>query len=206
MEGIAFVATPVDFHRIGALVDALRTERVDPAALLDDTGNVPPEVIRNAMRMLRPTDDLAQSVNLLDRLWQDEFVRSFQIINNWAKDALPFPGHTFVQCTARFVRENALMRETMTLDGRPVGPEQITLPALVMLADRDHIVPRLAAEPLAKMLGGSVEVVSVPAGHVALLMGRTARTDTVPSLTSWMDRTSARRRGRPGRTSTLFTS
>ena len=191
VAGLVFVATPVDFSQIGSLVESIRPDRVDVHKLLDETGNVPPEVIRNSMRMLRPTDDVVNYVNLMQRLWDDAYVASYQTIANWAKDAMPFPGQTFVQCIDLLVRKNLLLSGAIPLGGRVVRLADITVPSLVMIAGRDHIVPKSAAQPLLSLLGGTSDLVEVDAGHVALLMGGRAQKQTVPALTAWMSQVSS---------------
>jgi len=186
LSGLVFVATPVDFSQIGSLVESIRPDRVDVSRLLDETGNVPPEVIRNSMRMLRPTDDVVNYVNLLQRLWDDAYVASYQTIANWAKDAMPFPGQTFIQCVDLLVRKNLLRSGAIPLGSRLLQLADIRLPSLVVIAERDHIVPKPAASPLPHLLGGTCEVVEIDAGHVALLMGARAKHQTVPALTAWM--------------------
>jgi polyhydroxyalkanoate synthase len=186
VTGLVLMATPVDFREIGSLVESIRPKQVDLQRLLDETGNVPPGIIRRSMRMLRPTENVVNYVNLLEKLWDDEYVKSYQIIGRWAKDALPFPGRTFIQCVDQLVRKNALLTGSALLGGKMVSLADIKIPTQVLIATRDHIVPPTASLPAMSLLGGPVELVEIHAGHVALLMGRSAKTQTVPHLTSWM--------------------
>jgi polyhydroxyalkanoate synthase len=187
VRGLVLIATPVDFREIGSLVDSIRPEKVDANRLLDETGNVPPGIISRSMRMLRPTDTVVNYVNLLERLWDDEYVETYQVIGSWAKDALPFPGRTFLQCVDLFVRKNVLLEGRIPLGGKVVELSGITTPTLIMVATLDHIVPMPAAVPALSLLGGPTELMEVRAGHVALLMGRNAKTHTVPHAASWMN-------------------
>ena len=88
---LALMATPVDFSAMGLPVSLIREGRIDPGSLIDDTGNIPAGVILNSFRLRNPTGEIAQYAALLDNLWNDEYVRSYQALNRWIHDHIPFP-------------------------------------------------------------------------------------------------------------------
>ena len=83
--------------------------RLQPDDLLDETGNVPPEVIRNAFRVLKPTADVTQYAVLWEKLWDDKQMEGFQVMGQWTRDHIPFPGRAFRE-TVELMREDALMQ------------------------------------------------------------------------------------------------
>ena len=88
---------------------ALREGRLDPEDLIDETGNVPADVLYSGFFMLAPTTIVAQRATLLENLWNDEFVDGFQAMAQWTRDQVPFPGAAFREVVEVFVRRNALM-------------------------------------------------------------------------------------------------
>jgi hypothetical protein len=54
------MATPIDFSAMGLPTTLIRDGRLDPDKLIDHTGNIPPEVILNSMRLRNPTGELVQ--------------------------------------------------------------------------------------------------------------------------------------------------
>ena len=186
---IALMATPVDFNAMGLPTSLIREGRLDPANLVDHTGNVPPGVILNSMRLRNPTAELVQYVNLLDRLWNDEYVRSYQALNLWIHDHIPLPGRLAQQMAELFVRRNQLMKGAIRIGRRRVRLETIACPVLNVMAENDDLVPPAASEPLKALLGSAdVEELRVRAGHVALVTGPIGRTQTVPAIIDWFAR------------------
>ena len=86
--------------------------------MLDDTGNIPPNVLLQYFRLLKPTQELAQYANLLDNLWDDKLVESHQRMTGWAKDHVPFPGRAAKQTVDVLMRDNGFITDRLVLGGR----------------------------------------------------------------------------------------
>jgi polyhydroxyalkanoate synthase len=58
---------------------------------------------------------------------------------------------------------------------------------LNVMAERDHIVPAPAAEPVPQLVGSDeVEELRLAAGHVGLVAGRAAAKVTLPGIAAWI--------------------
>jgi polyhydroxyalkanoate synthase subunit PhaC len=180
IRNLVLMATPVDFDGMGAITGLIRDGRLDPDDVLDETGNVPPEAVENAFRMLKPTSEYTQYLTLWENLWNDQYVEGYQAMGQWMRDHVPFPGAAFRQTVEQLVRANGLM------DGTVADLSRIGCPALNVLAKRDHIVPRPAAEPIPRLLGGGAEELQLDAGHVGLVAGRAAAKVTLPGVVEWI--------------------
>jgi polyhydroxyalkanoate synthase len=181
VEGLITMASPVDFAPMES-ARIFRDRWADPADLLDATGNVPPDVLVSGFRLQRPTADLAAYATLWERLWDDEFLDGYQALGQWTRDHVPFPGAAFTELAA-IARDNAVVSGSVRLAGRPVDPGAITSPVLVLTARTDHVVPPQAATPLLDLVRSQHrEHLQVDAGHVALVAGRQAATQTIPAI------------------------
>jgi polyhydroxyalkanoate synthase len=180
IRNLVLMATPVDFDGMGAITGLIRDGRLDPEDVLDETGNVPPEAVENAFRMLKPTSEYTQYLTLWENLWNDRYVEGYQAMGQWTRDHVPFPGAAFRQTVEQLVRANGLM------DGTVADLSRIRCPALNVLAKRDHIVPRAAAEPIPRLLGGGADELQLDAGHVGLVAGRAAAKVTLPGIVDWI--------------------
>jgi polyhydroxyalkanoate synthase len=180
IRNLVLMATPVDFDGMGAITGLIRDGRLDPDDVLDETGNVPPEAVENSFRMLKPTAEYTQYLTLWENLWNDQYVEGYQAMGQWMRDHVPFPGAAFRQTVEQLVRQNGLM------DGSVADLSRIRCPALNVLAKRDHIVPRAAAEPIPGLLGGGAEELQLDAGHVGLVAGRAAAKVTLPGIVDWI--------------------
>ena len=179
IRNLVLMATPVDFTGMQAITALVRDGRLDPDELIDATGNVPPEAVEGAFRLLKPTAEYSQYANLWQHLWNDEYMEGYQAMGQWTRDHVPFPGAAFRQTVERLVRENGLM------DGSLADLSAIDVPVLNVMAEKDHIVPLGAAEPLAQLIPHAEEL-RLQAGHVGLVAGRAAAKVTLPGIAGWI--------------------
>jgi polyhydroxyalkanoate synthase len=188
VANLAVMATPVDFTQMGPMTSFVQAGRVDPADLLDETGNVPAEVILNSFRLLQPTGDLTGYANLWQNLWSDDYVAAHQTMTQWSKDHIPFPGACMLQVCDLFGRENLLASGRLPFGGRTIDLADITVPFLNIVGEKDHIVPPAAVGNLVEMVGSTdAEELRLPAGHVGLIVGRTAHKRNLPAMADWLD-------------------
>lgn len=193
VRNLVAMATPVDFEGMSAMTGLVRSDRFDAGALLDETGNVPPEAVENAFRLLRPTGEVSQYATLWENLWNDQYLDGYQAMAQWTRDHVPFPGAAFRQTVDLLVRDNALMRGGLRLAGEDVDLRAVTCPFLNVMAQRDHIVPAAAAAPTKELLGSDdAEDLVLDAGHVGLVASRTAAKVTLPHIAEWIQRHSER--------------
>lgn len=188
IRNLITMAAPVDYSELGIFTRLFAGDRIDVEALLDETGNLPTEVIRDSLRLLRPTSDASAYATLLQNIWNDENMDAFQAMNQWAKDQVPLPGAAFLQLSA-MMRENPFMNDTFQLGSRRVSLADITCPYLMVLAEQDHITPPAAVEPAARLVGSQdVEEIRLRGGHVGMLASRLAVKVTLPGIIDWLYR------------------
>ena len=189
MRNLAVMATPVDFSQLGPMSSFLKEGRLEVDDLLDESGNVPPEAIADSFRVLKPTSDLTSYANLWQNLWKDEFLEGYQAMTQWTADHIPFPGACFRQTVDLFNRQNLLATGEVPLGDRVVRLADIKVPFLNVVAENDHIVPSAAVGTLSEKVGSrDAEELRLPAGHVGLIVGRTAHKQTLPRLADWLRR------------------
>ena len=189
IRSLAVMATPIDFQHMGPMTGMMQQGRVDPKDLIDETGNVPAEVIMNSFKLLQPTGDLTTYANLWQHLWNDDYVEAHQIMTQWAKDHIPFPGACFLQVADLFARDNLLASGEIPLGGRTVKLRDITVPFLNIVGEKDHIVPPESTGRLSDLVGSaSAEELTLPAGHVGLIVGRSAHRRNLPAMAEWLER------------------
>jgi poly[(R)-3-hydroxyalkanoate] polymerase subunit PhaC len=173
---------------MGAMVAALREGRLDPEELIDESGNVPADVLYSGFFMIAPTTPIAQYATLLENLWNDEFVEGYQAMAQWSRDHVPFPGAAFRDVVEQLVRENALLSGSMRVGVRDVELANTSANVLIAMAERDNVVPLAAVEPLSELVGrpGRREQLRLRGGHVTFGTGRDAFKHTLPSMARWI--------------------
>ena len=74
----------------------------------------------------------------------------------------------------------------MTLHvGRPVPPEDVAVPGLVVLPRRDRIVPPLSAAPLATAIPGA-STLRPPFGHIGMMASAKAPEAVWRPIADWL--------------------
>jgi polyhydroxyalkanoate synthase len=189
IRNLAVMATPIDFQQMGPMSSLIQEGRVDPEDMFDDSGNVPAEAMADSFRLLQPTANVSSYVTLWENLWNDQYVESYQTINQWGKDQIPFPGAAFKQTCEMLNRKNDLLDGKMYLGGREIDLAKVRWPFLSIVAERDHIAPIASVVPIMGLIGSEdKEELRLPAGHVGLIVGRTAAKVTMPAMADWIRR------------------
>jgi polyhydroxyalkanoate synthase subunit PhaC len=191
VRSLTVLATPVDFAETGPMAAIFGPGGISVDDALDTDGNLPPNVILRGFQSLAPTAEVTRYVNLWDKLWSDDYVQAYQAMTGWGDDHIPLPGGVTRQIAELLVRDNALLTDRLVLDGEPVHLSDITCPFLTVRAARDHIVPEAATAPLIDLVGSpDRDELVLDAGHVGLLVGKTAARTTIPTIIEFLRRRS----------------
>ena len=186
IRNLVGVAAPIDLQRTMGVTNLFDPSRFRADDMVDDTGNVPADLVHKAFQMLKPTGQAVAYANLWQNLWNDEWVQGYQAMAQWTRDHVPFPGACLRQLQSAAL-ENALVTDRLYLGGRKVTLSNITCPILNVIAERDHIVPVEAAEPLTRLAGSKdTEELRLPMGHMTLITGRQAFKTTIPAVADWI--------------------
>jgi polyhydroxyalkanoate synthase len=201
IAGLIMMATPIDFEELGLFTQLFGPEgKLNTADMIDGTGNVPASASRDVFRLLKPTSQIAAKVTLLEKVWDDDFLKGYQAMGQWSRDHVPFSGAAFRQTVQLLFRRNGLVKENLFLGGRRIDTRRLKMPVLIIAAEKDHIVPLNSALAGAEIVGSDdVETVRLPFGHVGLVVGRAAASKTIPTILDWVERHPQKPRNRKGR-------
>lgn len=187
MKNLVCFTTPIDFRQMKLFQNFADRRYFDVDGLIDKAGNVSPEMIRSSFEMLRPASRAVGQIQLWENIWNDEYVKSFQMFDRWGQDTLPLAGEYFRQTTKDLMWDNKLFNGTMTVGGRPADISKIKVPLLHAVAEHDHIVPYDAAKHLMQMIGSNDKTeIILKGGHVSLVAGANAIKRLWPKLDSWL--------------------
>lgn len=191
VRSLTVVACPVDLKHMQMTEIALGESPLDVDEALDENGNIPASVVYNAFRALRPVAEVTGYVDLLEKLWNDEYVAAYQAMQGWGTDHIPLPGAVARQLVGMLYRDNAMMTDRLILGGDRVHLSDITLPFMSVLGQRDHIVPEAAAAPVQDLVGSADKTdLRLAGGHIGLVVGRTAAKTTIPTIIEFLEKQS----------------
>jgi polyhydroxyalkanoate synthase len=186
LRSLTVLTTPCDLQQLGPLGDVLGRTGLDIDTILDENGNIPPRIILQGFKSLTPTAEATRYVNLLEKLWNDEYVAADQAMGAWATDHVPLPGGIARQL-AEWTRTNALINDRLLIGGDHVHLSAIRLPFLHVTANRDHIVPEASSAPLIDLIGSEDKHrLRLDAGHVGLVVGKTAHMGSIPTIIDFL--------------------
>ena len=191
LRSLTVMATPVDFRYLGPLVDVFGVGGLEVTDVLDADGNVPPQVVLQGFRTLKPASLVTRYVDLWERLWSDEYVAAYQAMTAWTDDHVPFPGAVAEEVVRMLVRDNGFVTDRLTVGGDRVHLADVRCPFLTVLANRDHIVPEPAAAPLIELVGApDRHELRLDGGHIGLVVGKTAARTTIPTIIDFLQQRS----------------
>src|SRR6202795_3421473 len=142
-RGIANLITmvsPVDFKTPENLMSKW-AQHID-VDLLTQSGNVSGDFLNLVYLSLMPFRLTQQKyVNLLQMQGDRVQLENFMRMEKWIFDSPDQPAAAFREFIQWFFQENRLIRDELTLAGRPVRLKNLTAPVLNIYASKDHLVP-----------------------------------------------------------------
>ena len=111
--------------------------------------------------------------------------RRFVALEDWLNDGVPLALPVAAEALGQWYGENLPGRGQWRVAGRPVIPEEIEAPSLVLVPRQDKIVPPLTAGALAEHLIGSTRL-DPPLGHIGMVVGQGAPKAVWEPLTAWL--------------------
>ena len=185
VAALANLAGPIDFSKAGFLGDMTDARYFDAAAIAA-AGNMKAELMQSGFTALRPTTPIAKWVNFLDRCHDPKARESFEALEAWSGDNIPFPGAAYATYIGDLYQKNALVKGEHYVRGRRAHLKNIHCPVLTIVADRDAICPPAAAKGLNDNVSSTdKEVLTVSGGHVGAVVGGKAPKVLYPALAAW---------------------
>jgi polyhydroxyalkanoate synthase len=115
-------------------------------------------------------------------------------VERWALDEIPLPGKLVHQLIQWLYRENRLCRNELKIDGKLFGPQNISVPTLVVVNRTDDIAPLESIKPfIDAMPNKDVRIIEhwgeigVSLQHLGILIGQKAHGQVWPEIISWIN-------------------
>lgn len=181
---ISLLAAPVDFAIPAGLQPLIAHRFFKPVYLLDQTGCVPAEAVRESFHALRPVA-IRTALGAWRRRHDPDFRKSYDPLARWVWEHRRLPGRMFFDLVDLF-RTNALVAGTLEVSGELARLEDIEAPILAVIPERDHITPSGSSHVLTTRPGLDVTIVNAASGHVSMVAGSTARSTAWPAVGEWI--------------------
>lgn len=191
VAALALLATPWDFHAAQSAQAAMVKALAGPlGSLIDASGCLPADMINAMFASLDPTLAARKFAAFARLKRRSARARDFVALEDWVNDSVALAGPVARQCLFEWYGDNAPVKGQWRIGGLPVQPEKVTVPTLVMIPERDRIVPPQSAEPLARAIPGA-QGLRIPGGHVGMLLSSRAKGAVYGPLARWLARAAA---------------
>lgn len=186
LAGLALLATPWDFHaeeREGALRVAAMLGPFEPALRL--LGELPVDAIQALFASLDPLLVLKKFSRFATLDPEGDPAREFVALEDWLNDGVTLPAAVARECLAGWYGRNDTAAGRWMVAGRPVRPERLDLPTLVLVPAKDRIVPPSSATALGAAIPGAT-VLRPPLGHIGMIVSAGAEEKVWRPLLDWI--------------------
>lgn len=203
VRGLALLATPWDFHAGGEGHAALlRSLAPTLDAMIALVGHLPVDMLQALFSTLDP-GLVARKFAAFSHLdGRSAKARDFVAIEDWANDGVPLAAAVARECLERWYGDNDTAAGRWRIGGRVVDPAALTVPVMGVVPVRDRIVPPVSAMALLDRVPAA-RVLTVPGGHVGMLLAPRAGTELYRPLGRWLGRLPATPRVAQGRATGL---
>lgn len=184
IASLSLIAPPYDWEVPGGTAGIVRRPAFMPVLALDGDSCVPAAYVRETFHLLR-REVLKAAWARLRKRRDREFQTVAGALARWTWEQRRVPGALWFDLVD-MIRGNTMLNGTLAVGDNPVDLSRVTIPTLILVTDRDHIVPIASSLALTRPIPHA-EVVRSPAGHVSMLMGKESRIVTVPALLSWLE-------------------
>jgi polyhydroxyalkanoate synthase len=180
VAGLATIAAPWHFAGYGAAarskIAALWANGRDLCAAM---GLVPMELLQSGFWQLDPARTIAKYETFATLDPASAEARDFVALEDWANAGAPLPYATGRQLFDQFIAEDLTGNGAWHVAGRPVQPALLDCPAVDFVSRADRIVPAASASGIADRR-------DLGAGHVGMIVGRTAEAQLWQPLADWL--------------------
>jgi polyhydroxyalkanoate synthase len=186
LRGLALLATPWDFHGDGGAQSRMTARLMTPwFPVFDQLGSVPVDVLQMLFASLDPLLALRKFLAFSTFEPDSEKAEAFVALEDWLNDGVALPVDVARDCLLGWYGENAPAKGAWRIGGAPVRPQQLELPALVVVPQNDRIVPPVSADALAAAIPRA-RVLRPPAGHIGMVVGGKRRAHLWDPLAAWI--------------------
>jgi len=197
VRNLVLMAAPIDFSGDEGLLNVWTREgRFNVDQLIDRFGNCPGEFLKFVFQVMKPVQNFAEKqMRLYENLDDEAFLSHFAAVERWANDSVSVSGETFREFVKLLYQRNQLVRGELMLRNRLVELSALTCPVLLLIAEKDHLVPPSSTAAFSQFADAArVDQYQVRAGHVGLAVSRRAHEEMWPRAISWLADRSAKRR------------
>jgi polyhydroxyalkanoate synthase len=187
VKNIVTIGAPVNFRKMRAAYVASRIGAFGIGPLMDLVGNVPGRASSLGFKLMSGARAVTKWGDLVANLDDEGFVRSFDSVNTWVNDMIPYPKEAFKQLVREVVGKNRLIKGELVFGGKRCELQNVAAPLLAFAGRSDNIATPEATHEIVELVASSDKtLVSVPGGHVGVVAGSAAPAEVWEKTIEWL--------------------
>ncbi|AKG91008.1 Poly{3-hydroxyalkanoate} synthetase [Geoglobus ahangari] len=186
VKNLVVQAPPINFHTDNTL--AVWARNIDPDKVARAMGNASGDFLNFAFLLVDPIRLTVEKYQaLLNRLDDRKFVHDFLYMDHWIFDSPAIPGCVYEEYITRWYHRNEVIEGKFDVNGQKVDLRKITMPTLLLVADRDHITPPECAIPFYEKIPSKDKLMlRVNKGHIGLTVSSSAHRELWDKAIKWI--------------------
>ena len=186
VKNLVLQAPPVDFYTTNTL--ALWARSIDPEKIVRTLGNATGDMLNLSFLLADPIRlVVGKYQSLIDNIGNMDFVRNFFYMDFWIFDSPAVPGGVYIEYIRRWYQNNEVIEEKFEYRGKRVELKNITMPVLVLAAEKDHITPPdSVTDFFEKIPSNDKKMLLSNKGHIGLTVSRSSHKKIWPEAIKWM--------------------
>ncbi|MBF0285799.1 MAG: class III poly(R)-hydroxyalkanoic acid synthase subunit PhaC [Magnetococcales bacterium] len=187
VRNLIVTVTPVDFQTKDNLLSHW-ARHVDVDTVVETLGNVPGDLLNWTFLTMKPFRLTGQKyVDMVEVLDDKDKLRNFMRMEKWIFDSPDQAGEAYREFLKEFYQKNGLMKGGLTIGGKKVKPENITMPVFNVYATEDHLVPPDASRALKGIIGSKdYTEMTFKGGHIGIYVSGRAQAEIPPAIANWL--------------------
>jgi polyhydroxyalkanoate synthase len=195
LRAVILLDAPVHFDPRTCCFNRLVQATPDARAIADSFGQVPGAFLNLVSAMAEP--QAFQLERWIDRclsMSNPQALATHMRVERWTHDEFPLPGRLFTDIVESLYRRDALMQGKLVINGRTVGPRDLTTPLVSVADPRSKVIPLTAVVPFHMATSATRKLllhyegdIGVNLQHVGVLVGTSAHARIWPAIFNWLD-------------------
>lgn len=187
VRNIVTIGAPVNFTKMRAAYVASRIGAFGIGPLMELVGNVPGKASSLGFKFMSGARAVTKWGDFLANLDDEGFIRSFDAVNTWVNDLIPYPKEAFKQMVREVVSGNRLLRGGLSFGGLACDLSYVTQPLLSFAGRSDNIATPAATAAIVDLVASTDKtLVPVSGGHVGVVAGSSAPEEVWSRMIQWL--------------------
>jgi polyhydroxyalkanoate synthase len=188
VKNLVTIVMPFDFDPKCGILNLFSVGMDIDAMIGAARGLLTGETMNFGYNMLKPFElSVDKYLTFIDKLDDKDAIVDFLRMETWIYDSPSQAGPMLSKFVKDLYKDNKLVKNEMMVGGRLADMNNIKMPVLCMLGQKDHLVPPTSARPFVDAIPSKDKtLLEFPVGHVGMFVSSVVQKDIAPKIGKWI--------------------